>query len=380
MRTVKQILIIILVFFAGAFSKSGELLAHVEHTYYLHGKVGEREIAIKILCYDESPTRQLYYFFKDSKKDRFLSGKRSDNKWHFLPGAQQAKAIVNPEITLNIAEANNGIWTGTCTDSTGKTAGLVLQPIVADSLASSFSYLSFVKELDLYESYKLSSVVFTRTTSEMRTKDLWCDWYVERESGLSFFRLRSPKKKLNTANINAALETIHLSLLQKYFAFDHEKKLEKVETIFHYISNELVSFQVISTTILNSSKSQKSPARFTLDIQSGQPANLEEIVWFDSIASKPAMDDLFKIYKYRKNVFAPKVFNLLKNLYPGNMVSDSCNINKVDTWVLPAWVLTPKGIALTIDSPGKCNMLDWAIIPYKNIAPFLGRKYHLIKS
>jgi hypothetical protein len=377
MTIAKHTLVTVLAFFAVSFTRSGELSAHVEQTYYLQGKIGQRAIAIKMLCYDEMPVRQVYYFFQDAKKDHFLTGKLKDGVWNFIAEAQQEKAGARPEIALNIRENKKGIWTGTWTDSIGKSTDIVLNPMQPDSISSKFSYLTFVKELDPYESYRLSQVAFTKTNTEKRTKDLMCDWYIEKESGVSFFRLRSSNKKLNTNNINAALETTHLSLVQKYFAFQREKVDTKVETSLTYLSNELVSFKVLSMSILKSSKSVTNRELFTLDVNSGQPANLEDIIWLDSAASKPPMDDLYKIYKYRKSVFAPKVFQLLQKLYPAKMKLDSCHINKVDSWILPAWMLTNNGIALSFQTPDDCNALNWAIIPYKNVGPFMQGKYHL---
>lgn len=371
----KRITALVLVFLAFSFTKSGELLAHVEKTYYLKGEVGERNIAIKMLCYDESPIRYIYYFFEDAKKDRFLAGKLKDKLWTFKPEVPQGKYNVKPESALTIEETKNGVWKGTWTDSTGKVWDLVLRPIIADSISPKFSYLPFVIELDPYESYRLSTINFSKTRTEKLTPELWCDWYLEKESRISFFRLRSNNSRLKTDSINASLETINLSLIQKHFAFKPEKTDTKVETNLLYLTDELVSFKILSTITFSALKTSQERESFTFDIQSGQQINLEDIVWFDKANSRPPSDDLYKIYKYRKSIFAPKIFTLLQELYPDKMKSDSCGLNKVETWALLSWNLTKKGIVFSTFN--HCNDLDWAVIPFEKLTPFMEKKYHL---
>lgn len=375
----KYILVLLFTSFAFSFTQSGELLAHVEKTYYLKGKVGERDVAIKMLCYDELPTRYINYFFQDAKKDRLLIGNLKDNTWNFIPEVQKGKDEVKPEVTLNLTENKNGVWKGSWTDSTGKTWDLVLNSIVPDLISSKFSYLPFVQELDPYESYRLSKINFAKSKTEKQTKDLLCDWYLEKESGISFFRLRSNNNKLKTDSINATLETINLSLVQKYFSSNSERTDTKVETVLHYLTNELVSFEILSTGTLKTYKTLKTRELLTFDIKSGQQVNLEDLIWFDKNTVKPPPEDLYKVYKYRKSVFAPKIFKLLQELYPDKMKTDSCNINKTDTWALPAWNLTSKGIAFSFNTPDDCDVLNWAVVPYERLEPFMEKRYHLKK-
>lgn len=374
----RHILVLLLVFLAFSGTKSGELSAHVEKTYYLKGKVREREIAIKMLCYDEMPTRHINYFFQDDKMDRYLVGKLIDNTWSFIPEPEKERDDFGPGVKLKIADGKNGMWKGTWTDSSGKTVDLVLNPIPPDSVFSEFGYLSFVQELDPYERYRLSNMDLIKIRTEKLTKDLVSDWYLEKRSGISFFRVRSNNHTLTTDSMNVTLTTIHLSLIQKYFGYHPDKIVTKFETSLHYLTNELISFEVTATSTFKTYKPSKRREIFTFDIKSGMKANLEDLIWFDPAASKPPVDDLFKIYKYRKNIFATRIFGLLQELYPDKMKTDSCNINKPAAWALPSWSLTTQGIAFSLNTSDACHALSWAIIPYEQLKPFMEKRYQLM--
>lgn len=92
---------------------------------------------------------------------------------------------------------------------------------------------------------------------------------------------------------------------------------------------------------------------------------------------KPSADDVQATYEYRKYVFASKIFSMLQRLYPDKMKNTACGLNKVDTWAVPAYALTKKGLLLGFFPSGNCSILDWAIIPYKSLTPYLEKKYSL---
>lgn len=369
----KQILALVLVFLTCSFTSSSTSTWHIEKVYYLKGTVGEREIALKMVCYDELPTRFVNYFFLDAKKDHSLIGKLKDNFWNFMPEQPEGRESG----ALKITESTNGDWNGTWDDGAGKSWPLTLKPIAPDSSRSDFSHLTLIKESDPYESYRLSNLHLNKMRTDKPIKGLLCDWYLEKESGISFFRFQSANNRLKTDSVNATLTALHLSLIQKHFSFIPKKTDTKVETSLLYITSELVSFRMLITSTFESDKTFQTTQLMTLDMKSGQPVKLEDLVWFDKTTPKAAPHDLFKLYKYQKNVLAPKVFHLLQELYPDKMKTASCEIDKVENWTLPVWNLTSKGIAFGFAKSEPCKVLDWAIIPYEKLAPFLEAKYHL---
>jgi hypothetical protein len=357
--------------------KSGELLAHISKIIYLQGKVGERTLVIKMLCYDESPIRDMNYFFDDAKKDRFFKGRIMGNAWRFYSEPAAANKAPENKEELLIAESKNGFWKGYWLDNAGKKINVILNPI-SSIPASKFNYFSRMNELDSYDAYRISKINLTKGKIEKTSKNVSIDWFLEKELGISFFRLRSLNKKLKVDSLNVALETMHLGLIQNYFRHRPDRKELNVSAEILYLTKDLISFKIISNSVFKAQNPSKSQQLVTLDIKSGKQIDLESLVWFGKKTEKrPSANDVQATYEYRKYVFAPKIFSMLKTLYPDKMKNTVCGLNKVDTWAVPAYAVTKKGLLLGFFPSGNCSILDWAIIPYKSLTPYLEKKYSL---
>lgn len=360
--------------------KSGELLAHISKTIYLQGKVGERTLVIKMLCYDESPIREMNYFFDNDKKDCFFKGRIMGNAWRFYSEPTAANDAPENKEELLIAENKNGSWKGYWLDNAGKKINVNLNPIISIP-TSKFNYFSQNNDLDFYDAYKISKVNLVKVKTEKTLKSVSFDWFLEKESGISFFRFRSLNKKLKTDSLNIALETMHLTLVQNYFRFRPDRKELNVSTEILYVTKDLISFKIISKSVFKPQNSFKSQQLVTLDIKSGKQIDLESLLWFGKKTDKkPSANDIQNTYEYRKYVFAPKIFSILKTLYPDKMKSAVCGLNKADTWAVPAYAVTKKGLLLGFYPSGNCSILDWAIVPYKVLTPYLEKKYSLSAS
>lgn len=371
----KYFVILLTVTVGLTFFPTGKLSAHVEKTLYLKGKVGKDVVAIKMLCYDELTTRYIYYFFSNSKMDRYLEGKWQDSSWNFATQEQHNNHL-KPEDVFNISETKNGIWKGIWINSSGKKQSIVLEPLSHGDITSSYRKLPFVEELDPYEFFRISSIRFTKQQTEKVKNGLTRDWYMENESKISFFRFQATSKKINTDSINKTLLAFHLSLLQQYFTYHPQKLSTKAETHIMYVSNELISFQTLITTQFTTTTTQKRQLT-TLDLKSGENISLEDLFWLDKDNAKEIASDSYKMYKYRQKIFASKIFSWLQELYPTRMNTDSCGINKAETWALPTWCLINKGLALSFQIFDTCDPLSWAIIPYTKLAPYTEKKYRL---
>ena len=166
-------------------------------------------------------------------------------------------------------------------------------------------------------------------------------------------------------------------MIKEKFKYKPERIAIKNEATILYLTDELLSFQILSTTTFLSLKTVQTKQLITLDIKTGAEVNLEDLIWFDTKENKPQSTDLFKIYQYRKKFFAGKIFDLLNELFPSQMKTDNCGINKVDTWTLPVWSLTKTGVAFSFRASENCGIIDWAIIPYHKLEPFMEKQYHL---
>jgi hypothetical protein len=373
----KYILVFVLAYFAPSLMKSGELMAHISKIIYLQGKVGERTLVIKMMCFDESPVRDMTYFFDDAKKDCFFKGRIMGNAWRFYSEPVAANQAPENKEELLIGESKGGLWKGYWLDSAGKKTNLILNPI-SSIPASKFNYFSQMNDLDSYDAYKISKINLTKGKIGQKLKNVSIDWFLEKESGISFFRLRSLNKKLKVDSLNVALETMHLALIQNYFHLRPDRKEVNVSAEILYLTKDLISFKIISNSVFKAQNPSKSQQLVTLDIQTGRQIDLESLVWFGKKTDKkPSANDVQKTYEYRKYVFASKIFSMLQTLYPDKMKNAACGINKVDTWAVPTYAVTKKGLLLGFFPSGNCSILDWAIIPYQSLTPYLEKKYSL---
>jgi len=371
-------ILVVMIFLGSSLIPGNKLLAQIEKIYFLKGKVGKRDMAIKMVVYDDVSERHITYFFMDDKGDKLLKGKFDGNFWVFSSSGEENDPS-RYGIMLKIRTSADGAWSGTWSEG-GKSVAINLKKIVPDSIPSEFNYLQYVKEQDPYQRYKLSGISFHKKRSKKYTKELMCDWYEERESGITFFRLRSIKNKINLVPINAALETVNLSAVQSYFSLNQNRIDSKIKTTISYLSNELLSFKIVSENTYSNLKTLQTRQPYNYDIKEAMPVDLECLLRFDPEDKKINNEDLEKLYKYRKEVFAPKLFELLTSLYPEKMKSDECDLNKVERWVFPAWSLTKKGISFGFFTADVCDVQDWAILPYEVLKQFIQPKYLLQAS
>ncbi len=371
MKNRTLILVFIIAFFVSSFTKSGDLWAHIDKMLYLQGKIGERTLLLKIKCYDESTVRYMNYYFEDEKTDHYLEGNLIGNVWQFNSIDNQ-----NKEINLVIKEDKNGSWKGFWREGSNKKINIILNPI-AINLDSKYNFYSKNRELDPYDAYKISIIDLAKIRTEKISKNFSLDWYSEKESGISFFRLHNENKKTNCDSINNVLESLQLSLIHDYFLFNPNRNSLNIQSEILYLNEELISFKIISNNTLKTQNTVKSQQLFTLSLQNGEPIDLESILWFDEKNTKPEANEIMETYEYRKKVFAPKVFSILNELYPEKMKTSNCDLDKVITWALPNFAITKQGLLFCFTNSTICNFLDWAIIPYKKLAPYLEKKYQL---
>lgn len=364
-------LVFILAFFTTSFTKSGELLAHIDKYIFLEGKVGEKTLVVKIKCYDESPVRYMNYFFDNDKKDHYLEGNLIGNTWQFTTVDNQTA-----ERNLVIREEANGTWKGFWREGTNQKTNLILKPIVINP-NSKYYYYTQNKELDLYEAYKISILNLEKIKTEKIHNHFALDWYLEKESGISLFRLKSENDKINLDSINNTLEVLQLSYIQNYFHFNPNIENSNIHSEILYLNEELISFKLIFNTNFKTQNPLTNQQLFTLDLHNGQQIDLESLLWLDPNNIKPDKNDIWATYQYRKKLFAPKIFSILNERYPQQMQSSDCNLNKEETWAIPNFALTKHGLLFCFLQSPICNMMDWAIIPYDKLTPYLDKKYKL---
>lgn len=369
MKKTVLLLLVIIAFFATSFTRGGLAWAHIDKIIYLQGKVGERNLVLKIKCYNESPIRYLNYYFEEEKMEGYLEGNLIGNAWQFSSVEKDKE-----ERNLVIKEQENGSWIGFWREGSNPKINLVLKTIVVDP-ESKFKKYWQEKELDLYDAYKISILKLEKTKTEKISPNFNLDWYQEKESQISLFRLRSENKKLVLDSINTALESLQLSLIQNYFRLNPINEIKDIQAELSYFNEELISFHIVSKVSIKKQEPVIGYQPFNLDLKSGQSIPLESIVWFDPKNPIPPANEVYEVYQYRKNTFAPMVFSLIKKSYPEKLQTSPCELNKEESWVAPDFILTPQGIQFSYPASANCSDMDWAVLPYQTITNFLQKKY-----
>ncbi|MFI8377887.1 hypothetical protein [Leeuwenhoekiella sp. NPDC079379] len=360
--------------FGTCFLNAGILKTHVDKVIFLQGAVGERSIVIRINCYDESPIRYLNYFFEDDKKDHALEGIQVDDMWQFTL-AKNNKELLN----LVIREQDNGDWEGYWREDAKAKIPIILNPIKLDSASANYNY-SLENQLDVYNAYKIGMLKLEQLKIKKHTPVPGITWYTEKQSGITLFRLKQQPNISKYDSVNTALQALQLSYIFEYFQLNPKRTDLKFESEIMFFNSKIISFRVVKTVIYQSGEIAKTQQFFNLDINQGKSVALEAIVWFDRNAINTASNSMMQTYTYRKEVFAPKVFSILKTLYPQRIKSTICDLNTVDTWVLPDYVLTKKGILFSFSNKASCSFLDWAIIPYDELEVYLSKDFELLSS
>ncbi|WP_035141151.1 SMI1/KNR4 family protein [Flavobacterium daejeonense] len=371
MKKTIVILFFLLSFFLPVISNSGQLLAHIDKMIFLQGKVGEKTLTLKIKCYNESPVRYLDYFFDDKKTDQYMEGNFIGNTWQFI-----SLETEKTEKNLVIREEKDGNWKGYWREGSDKKINVILYPINVNPEANYF-YYSKSKELDPYDSYKVFIFQLDKIKTEKAAKNFQLEWLTEKESGISFFRVQNENKKVNCDSINKNLEQIQLAILQDYFRFNPNRSNLNIQAELLYLNEGIISFKIITSMSFKNQPEVKTQQFFTLDMQTGQSVDLESLIWFDPQNPKPAANEITQTYEYRKAIFAPKLFSILSELYPQQMQSTDCKLNEVTSWAIPNFALTKKGFLFCLSYSKDCNLMDWAIIPYEKLTPYLEKKYKL---
>nr|WP_288834434.1 hypothetical protein [uncultured Flavobacterium sp.] len=364
-------LIYIIVFFVPSFMKSGEVFAHIEKIFYLKGKINEKSVIVKIKCFDESPVRYMNYFFEDNKKDHYMEGNLFGDVWQFNSLGEQ-----NGIRTFAIKEDSNGNWNGFWSEDTNKKTNIILKPLILNPDSRYISYIKS-KQLDPYDTYKISILNLEKSITEKHHELIALDWYTERESNIRFFRLVSENKQIKLDSINRKLEFIQLSMIQNYFQYNPNRQSLIIQPQIELLNESLISFKLFSNTTLKNQNPITTQQSYVFDIQNGNQITLENIIWFGDKNAILDDNDISQTYEYRKKVFAPKVFRILNELYPQQMKMNECNLNVESTWTIPSFVLTNRGIQFSFSTSVTCNMMEWAIIPYFIISCYLQDSYKL---
>jgi len=117
--------------------------------------------------------------------------------------------------------------------------------------------------------------------------------------------------------------------------------------------------------------------------KTGELLTLDDVVWFDN--KKPPAANSDSWYEYRDSVFANKIIEIFKKLYPAKMKTpkdneEECDYSDPEVWNYVNWNFTDKGLhlgAYFARAARACDDPEWAVIPYRILKNYLNPQLKL---
>ena len=198
-------------------------------------------------------------------------------------------------------------------------------------------------------------------------------------SGIALFRIESGYSEPVLATINAALERHHWQQVSQWFTcegYDGAPGMEISEARAPYLGDDHVSYAWFANwSCAGTAHPDFGTQGHTFDAHTGRELTLEDMLFLGDGPIPEA--DSPEFYRYRSEVFAPRIVAILGQLYPAEMkpddgepAEDRCDYADPSVWDFPSWYLTPEGLYLgayfaRVQRP--CDEPDWSVIPWHNL-------------
>ncbi len=355
-----------------------QVFAHREKTYYLFGKINEKEVALQIDEY--GTTCMARYITEDDKYDHILEGRIESDGRFILNSTQwdelKKEKIVKDEVFLHEVRTNH--WEGTWKYKNGELQHFKLAPIVIDEL--NHPYVDAIKKYDItpYMAYRTKDIQFVVGKKQKASKGAYIQELTDINTGISFFRVvNNPKKQINAEVINDKLIAAHLGMINSKYACVYAKSKGNYDVMYqvHFLSPDYISY---STSIRQSCYSEHESTvseYLTYNMKDAEVPMLEDIYWFGERPKPTYRKGEYNWFQYRYKVFGPKILEMLTALYPDKMnpkETQPCNYKDVKLWQFPEWYLTNKGLFIKYKPINKkqCGDISWSLLPYKSLKEF----------
>ena len=363
------------------------IYAHREKTYYLLGKVGETELAIKIDEYGNDCIAS--YFTQNDLYNHLLEGIILENGQINLI-SKYWDPVSKQNITkdsVQLIEKEKNFWTGTWTYENKEKVTFTLKPIDIKELDHPFTEVINQYEIDPFTAYRTKDVKFKKGKKEKISKGARIRKMTDPVTGISFFRiLNNRRHKIQADSINNKLIAIHLRMIDAIYSCVYADN--KGEYSFNYkvtfLNSDFISFTINTNRSCFGTKRNNFIEHKTFKIIDGLEPKLEDLFWFGEQPQPVLSSGEYKWMQYRYKVFGPKILEILTSLYPekiNDIETKQCNYNSIKAWQFPLWKLTSKGLYLeskTLTNK-KCNETPWSIIPFEALKDFTNPSYNFSK-
>lgn len=353
------------------------VIAFAQWPILLKGKIGAYPVVMQLDSFDDT-VAFARYFYENKKKDIELNGSMSkDGSITVICYNNYDGNFDKSSEKIQLRKTKNG-YTGTWS-TTQKTLPVTLSFLSIDSIKNPFSSYASLQQMKTE-----SPLDYVRTAGLLFIKDstskkngYYLDWYHEKYSGISLFRLRKETMTAAIRKINEQLLEAQLSGSNNALACTSSGGgTEYDQTIDHlFLNNSVLSVDISTGYDCGGAHPDFSFSALNFDLSTGEAVKLDDILWFGKTIVKEDSDEW---YGYRDSVFAPKVVELLQQLYPQQMKytedEEECNYADPGVWDFPNWYFTDKGlylgayfarVARSCDDPG------WSVIPYRVVKKYI---------
>lgn len=343
----------------------------------LDGKVGNYPIVMELSVYEDTIC-DIRYFYLNQRKDIRLEGTVNKNGGIKAATRDMGDPKV-PNEKINLKKNSTG-YTGSWVGNK-KTLAITLKPTSAGKFTNPYASLPGIKELkdeSPFDYIRTTGFVFTKEPVQ-KDQPAETEWYKEKFSGIKMPRLKSGYDSIVLKKINAVLLEKHLmeskNMLECTGSPYGEYEFNVAELFIH---KNIFSLNRTVGYYCGGAHPDFASEGLSFDGNTGELLKLDDIVWFDK--TKPPQENSDAWYEYRGNVFALKVIELFKKLYPEEMKTPAendegaCDYTETVSWDFPNWYFTKKGLylgAVFARVARVCDSPEWSIIPYASLKPFL---------
>lgn len=362
--------------------------AHREKTYYLFGHFGNEEVCVQIDEYGDLCTAR--YFNSEDRYDRNFEGNILENSTFNLAAYSwdPIKKVKVKTESLIIREVEKDIWKGTRTGQDSITHIVELIPILTDAL--NHPYAQIVKKYGIspYSAFRTRNIHFIKGKKEKIGKAAWIQYVTDPETGIESFRLIQNQKTLPMVDsINNRLIAGHLGAIDSKYSCVNMGGKGNYSFSFevHFLNSQILSYTVHYRSACYGGAGDEVSENNTLSVASSKNLMLEDIVWFGDFPQPLMREGAAEWFKYRYQIFGPKVMELVSSLYPENFsvsAESDCQYSDVKVWQFPKWYLTNKGLYIESYAPFtnmKCKLSPWSVIPYSVLKHYYSKDYQLMK-
>lgn len=330
------------------------------------GSVGVARVVMELEGDADAVTGR--YFYRKYRLDIGLSGARTKDTL-VLDARTSGDRIVLRRTRSGMA--------GTLTTKAGRQLPIKLLPAGAEDEVVN-PMVASLTGLSPYQRAQLGGLALVPGKLRQQGPRILRDWR-EPVSGIGLFRIEHgyPQPVMDT--INAALERQHWEQVANWFAcegFDGAPGIDIAEERAVFLDDRFVSYAWFSSwSCAGTAHPDFGTQGYTFDAQTGRQLELEDVTYFGKMPPPDA--DTSAFYAYRSKIFAPKIVELLRKLYPDEMPrsgsetnEDECDYADPSVWDFPSWYMTKDGLYLgayfaRVQRP--CDEPEWSIIPWDHL-------------